>query len=79
MAKKESNEISDKMITFRSSKEFYRHLIKVSHKISLERDEDLNISDIIREALEKTYPSDSHASLTTNGGIENGAKNGRER
>jgi hypothetical protein len=32
------------------------HLQKMSHKLSLERNENLTLSDLVREALEQIYP-----------------------
>jgi hypothetical protein len=33
-----------------------KHLRKMSHYLSLERGEDLTLSDLVREALEQVYP-----------------------
>ena len=33
-----------------------KHLRKMSHFLSLERDSDLTLSDLVREALDNTYP-----------------------
>ena len=33
-----------------------KHLRKMSHYLSLERDKDLTLSDLVREALEQVYP-----------------------
>ena len=43
-------------ISFRIEAKQLEYLKKMSHKLSLERKEDLNYCDLIREALEKTYP-----------------------
>ena len=32
------------------------HLTQMSHKLSLERNENLTLSDLVREALEQVYP-----------------------
>jgi hypothetical protein len=32
------------------------YLKKLSHQLSLERNEDLSFSDLVREALDKTFP-----------------------
>jgi len=32
------------------------HLTQMSHKLSLERNENLTLSELIREALEQVYP-----------------------
>jgi len=34
-----------------------KHLRKMSHFLSLERDQDLCLSDLVREALEQAYPT----------------------
>ena len=33
-----------------------KHLKKMSHYLSIERDEDLTFSDLIREAIRNTFP-----------------------
>lgn len=33
-----------------------KHLRKMTHYLSLEREEDLALSDLVREALANTYP-----------------------
>ena len=33
-----------------------KHLKKMSHYLSIERDEDLTFSDLIREAIDNTFP-----------------------
>ena len=33
-----------------------RYLKKMSHYLSIERDEDLTLSDLVREALESSFP-----------------------
>ena len=33
-----------------------KHLKKMSHYLSIEREEDLNLSDLVREALDSAYP-----------------------
>jgi len=33
-----------------------KHLKKMSHYLSIERDEDLTFSDLIREAIRSTFP-----------------------
>ena len=43
-------------ISIRIEKDYLAYLKKLSHTLSLERDEDLNYSDLIREALEKNFP-----------------------
>ena len=48
--------MADKMITFRSTEEFHRHMKLEAHRISVERQEDLNVTDLIREALFEKYP-----------------------
>ena len=48
--------MSNVMIAFRTSDVFRNHLKLESHKISLQRNEDLNVSDLIREALFDRYP-----------------------
>ena len=69
-----------KVITFRAPEIFYEHLIRESHRISFEKNEDLTVSDLIREALETVYPMTEDASLLTNGGVENGrAKKDRRK
>jgi hypothetical protein len=36
--------------------EQFKHLCKMSHYLSLERESDLTLSDLVREALDSTYP-----------------------
>ncbi len=48
--------MNDKIVAFRLEMQFYTHLVRESHKISLERDENLSVSDLIREAIEEKYP-----------------------
>ena len=69
--------MTDKMVTFRATKEFYRHLVMSAHKVSLEKNENLSVSDIIRDALEKAYPFDASSLIT--GVAENGRENSRGR
>ena len=33
-----------------------KHLRQMSHYLSLEREQDLTLSDLVREALDNTYP-----------------------
>jgi hypothetical protein len=69
-----------KVITFRAPESLYEHLIRESHRISFEKNEDLTVSDLIREALEAAYPMTNDASLSIDGGDENGrAKKDRRR
>lgn len=34
----------------------FKHLRKMSHYLSLERETDLTLSDLVREALDSTFP-----------------------
>ena len=43
-------------ISIRIEKDYLAYLKKLSHTLSLERDEDLNYSDLIREALADKFP-----------------------
>jgi hypothetical protein len=37
-----------------------KYLKKMSHYLSIERDEDLTLSDLVREALENSFPMPKH-------------------
>ncbi len=43
-------------ISVKISKDRLKYLKKMSHSLSLDRDEDLSVSDLVREALDQTYP-----------------------
>ena len=43
-------------INIKLNDEQAKHLRKMSHYLSLERDEDLTLSDLVREALDQVYP-----------------------
>lgn len=45
-----------KTIAVKLSDEQYRHLSRTVHYLSIDRDTDLCLSDLVREALESTYP-----------------------
>jgi hypothetical protein len=47
---------STKTIAVKLSDEQYRHLSRQVHYLSIDRDEDLCLSDLVREAIENTYP-----------------------
>ena len=64
--------MGNKMITFRFTDEFYLHLVRESHRLSLERNANLSISDLIREALEAEYP------INTSDKKKRGKKNGKK-
>jgi len=63
--------MNDKMVAFRIEKDFYSHLVRESHKLSLERDENLSVSDIIRESLREKYPITSSQKMEE---MDNGKK-----
>ena len=52
MKKSENNTL----VAFRWKKESLKHLKTLTRQESVRRDRDLTYSDLIREALEKTYP-----------------------
>ena len=43
-------------VSIKLSEDKLKHLRKMSHFLSLERDSDLTLSDLVREALDNTYP-----------------------
>ena len=43
-------------VSFRCDPDLIKHIKRMSHRLSIERDEDLSSSDLIREALYKIYP-----------------------
>ena len=43
-------------ICVKVSEEQIKYLKKLGHQLSLERNQDLTLSDLIREAINKTYP-----------------------
>ena len=43
-------------VSIKLTDEQTKHLRKMSHYLSLERDEDLTLSDLVREALDQVYP-----------------------
>ena len=45
-----------KRICVALNEEQLEHLTQMSHKLSLERNENLTFSDLVREALEQVYP-----------------------
>lgn len=51
MKKRDNNTL----VAFRWKKESLAHLKMVTHQESIKRKQDLTYSDLIREALEKTY------------------------
>jgi hypothetical protein len=46
-----------KRICIALSEEQAEHLTQMSHKLSLERNENLTLSELVREALEQVYPT----------------------
>ena len=52
--------MENRNVTFRISKEFHSHLVRETHKISLLKEENFNLSDLIRESLEEKYPITSN-------------------
>ena len=48
--------MTNKTIAFRTTLDTYSHLVRESHRLSLERDENLSVSDLIRESIEEKYP-----------------------
>jgi predicted transcriptional regulator len=44
------------VVSVRLDPKYVKHLKKMAHFLSLERDEDLDHSDLIREAIFNTYP-----------------------
>ena len=48
--------MNDKLVAFRINKDFHSHIVMESHRISIERNENLTVSDLIREAIEEKYP-----------------------
>ena len=44
------------MVSFKMDDKYVKYLKKMSHYFSIERDVDLSFSDLIREAVEATYP-----------------------
>ena len=49
-------------VSIKLTDEQTKHLRKMSHYLSLERDEDLTLSDLVREALDQVYPIPEGAS-----------------
>ena len=45
-----------KRICVALSEELVEYLQQMSHKLSLERNENLTLSELVREALEQVYP-----------------------
>jgi len=43
-------------VSIKLTDEQTKHLRKMSHYLSLERDENLTLSDLVREALDQVYP-----------------------
>jgi len=43
-------------VSFRCEPDLIKHIKRMTHYLSIERDEDLSYSDLIREALKRTYP-----------------------
>jgi hypothetical protein len=43
-------------VSIKLTDEQTKHLRKMSHYLSIERDEDLTLSDLVREALDQVYP-----------------------
>ncbi len=43
-------------VSLKLTEDRVKHLHKMSHFLSLERDSNLSLSDIIREALDNSYP-----------------------
>jgi len=43
-------------VAFKIDKQYWKYIQMLTHKLSLERGESLNYSDLIREALERSYP-----------------------
>ena len=56
-----------KTVTFKVDALFHKHLVITAHARSLERQEHITLSDVIREALEKEYPLPSIESESDNG------------
>ena len=44
------------VISVRLETDFIKHLKRMAHFLSLERDQDLNYSDLIREAIFNSFP-----------------------
>jgi hypothetical protein len=45
-----------KTIAVKLPDEQYRHLIRTSHYLSIDRDTNICFSDLVREALDQTFP-----------------------
>jgi hypothetical protein len=51
---------NDKLISVKLDGEQYRHLARTVHYLSIERDTELCLSDLVREAIDNTYPMPSN-------------------
>ena len=50
-------------LSIKLSDDHAKHLRKLSHYLSIERNENLTLSDLVREALEKAYPISENKSF----------------
>ena len=47
---------TDTLVAFRWNKKYLHHIRMLAHSISTQRGKSTTYSDLIREALDKTYP-----------------------
>lgn len=53
---REMNTMESTVISVRLEPQYVKHIKRMAHFLSLERDQDLTHSDLIREAILNTYP-----------------------